>query len=107
MEASGLLPEGAGAQAVLRMLEVYRSNLRLMHTGSAEPLPPIPVVLFRAADPMPGQSSAGPSGADLGWDRQSILPVAIHQVPGNHLTLVQPPQAAVLASTLMAELPWP
>jgi thioesterase domain-containing protein len=43
-------------------------------------------------------------GADLGWSAFTSEPVAIEEVPGDHITLLAEPNVAVLAARLRTAL---
>ncbi len=100
LRAAGVIHAGADGLAQLRrLLRVYKTNVRSYRTYQPRPFPGT-VTLFRA-------EAAGfdPSlGTDLGWSAHSPLPVAVHEVPGDHITLLAEPNVAVLAGRLRAGL---
>jgi thioesterase domain-containing protein len=87
-----LLPPGAGAAWLARLLRVFKANVR---AGLAyEPRPyPGRITLFRAADASEGD-------LDLGWGAWSSQPVDVHVSPGNHITLLAETNAATLGERL-------
>jgi len=100
LRAAGVVHAGADGLAQLRrLLRVYKTNVRGYRTYRPRPFPGT-VTLFRA-------EAAGfdPSlGTDLGWSGHTPLPVAVHEVPGDHITLLAEPNVAVLAGRLRAGL---
>jgi len=100
LRAAGVIHAGADGLAQLRrLLRVYKTNVQSYRNYRLRPFPGT-VTLFRA-------EAAGfdPSlGADLGWSRHTPLPVAVHEVPGDHITLLAEPNVAVLAGRLRAGL---
>jgi thioesterase domain-containing protein len=98
LRAAGVIHAGEDGLAQLRrLLRVYKSSVRSYRSYQPRPFPGT-VTLFRA-------EAAGfdPSlGADLGWSGHTPLPVAVHEVPGDHITLLAEPHVAVLAGRLRA-----
>jgi thioesterase domain-containing protein len=95
LTGAGLLPAGAGARYLERLLAVFKTNCRAAgayrpgrYGGS--------VVLFRAARDAPGQEAE----PDLGWGRYAGRPVAVEAVPGTHVTLLAEPHVRELAARL-------
>jgi thioesterase domain-containing protein len=56
------------------------------------------IALFRAAERPPG---ADPT---LGWSQPGLENINVHEVPGNHLTMMREPYISVLAGRLAEEL---
>jgi amino acid adenylation domain-containing protein len=105
MQAAGILPAGAGPSHVLGILNVARAqdgtNYRPKRAHR------LPLAVFRAEEKNdPSHPDVGRLIADdsLGWRLFTSNPVAAHQVPGTHLTLVREPNAAVLAKMLREHL---
>lgn len=100
LRAAGVVHAGEDGLAQLRrLLRVYKTNVRSYRTYHPRPFPGT-VTLFRA-------EAAGfdpELGTDLGWSGHTPLPVAVHEVPGDHITLLAEPNVAVLAGRLRAGL---
>ncbi|HEV7509456.1 MAG TPA: thioesterase domain-containing protein [Thermoanaerobaculia bacterium] len=100
LRAAGVIHAGEDGLAQLRrLLRVYKTNVRSYRTYRPRPFPGT-VTLFRA-------EAAGfdpELGTDLGWGGHTPLPVAVHEVPGDHITLLAEPNVAVLAGRLRAGL---
>jgi hypothetical protein len=67
--------------------------------------------LFRARDFHPHfdfsaaeDPGVAPADSTLGWKRFSTSPVAVHNVPGNHLTMLAMPNIEALALALRDRL---
>jgi amino acid adenylation domain-containing protein len=61
------------------------------------------IVLLRQTDPQPGatpEDVKAQTDLTLGWQRLTSEKVVVHQVAGNHFTMMRRPQAAVLAAIL-------
>ncbi|MGH3823935.1 MAG: amino acid adenylation domain-containing protein [Pseudonocardiaceae bacterium] len=68
-----------------------------------------PVILYRASQPLPAQTrdeTFDRADTALGWD--GLCPsIEVVDVPGNHLTLLNPPQVTAIANHLGARLAIP
>jgi thioesterase domain-containing protein len=71
------------------------ANMRVASSYKAQPYPGR-VTLFRAADSWE-ESGRGPY---LGWDHVAVRGVEVHEVPGDHVTLLEEPHVRVLAARL-------
>jgi thioesterase domain-containing protein len=71
------------------------ANMRVSSSYKAQPYPGR-VTLFRAADSWE-ESGRGPY---LGWDHVAVGGVEVHEVPGDHVTLLEEPHVRVLAARL-------
>jgi amino acid adenylation domain-containing protein len=105
MQAAGFLPPGADVAKVRGLLRVFASNSTARY--APQDLQPVPIVLFRAADFHPDYdfSAADDPGrtmaaSSLGWSTYASGDVAVHLVPGNHITMMSEPHAAELARKL-------
>jgi thioesterase domain-containing protein len=61
---------------------------------------PLPIALIRSTEPMEESPPAASLGEDLGWGRFASQSVPVHYVPGNHVSIMQPPHLAILARSL-------
>jgi hypothetical protein len=65
-----------------------------------------PVILYRASQPLPAQTrdeTLDRADTALGWDGPCSS-IEVVDVPGNHLTLLNPPQVTTIANHLGARL---
>jgi thioesterase domain-containing protein len=103
LRAAGVVHAGEdGLLQLRRLLRVYKTNVRGYRSYQPRPYPGS-LTLFRAA----GAGIAGMDpgvGADLGWSAFTSEPVAIEEVPGDHITLLAEPNVAVLAARLRTAL---
>jgi len=103
LTAADFLPEGAGEEALGRLLEVYASNLRAARAFRAESYGG-KLLLFRAEE----RGEAPPRGllADpaLGWGPLARGGVDVETLPGNHLELLAEPNVEHLAASLTRHL---
>ncbi|MGW7329069.1 amino acid adenylation domain-containing protein [Streptomyces sp. NPDC054840] len=105
----GILPAGSSGSVVRRLFDVYRAN---WHATLAyrPPHEDQDLTLVRAAEPLPAVLSAMHGAARTrhqdpcnGWSAVTGGRIRTVQVPGDHLTMMEEPHVARLASTL-AEL---
>ncbi len=100
-----VLPSGS-KEMVRRLFEVFRSAMLAVERYRPQACD-CAVVLFRAADPLPEVvrpahdhvGSLYDENAN-GWDRYVTGDLTVIEAPGNHLTMVKKPYAAVLATHL-------
>jgi thioesterase domain-containing protein/acyl carrier protein len=98
LAAVDFLPPGTGERQLLRVLKVYRANVRALR-GYQAGVYPDGLTLLRAGE-APGTPGGALSETDLGWKQIVRGPVDVHTVPGNHLTLMAEPNVHVLAARL-------
>ncbi|MBN3736660.1 non-ribosomal peptide synthetase [Burkholderia sp. Tr-20390] len=93
----------AGPERLRAYLRVYQANFKSHYAPHATPLP-VPIALFRSTERDPDDYAPSPEIAQLrldpawGWSRFSTLPVAVTDVPGDHLTMLLDPHAGALAA---------
>jgi len=98
LRAAGVVHAGEdGLDQLRRLLRVFKTNVRAYRGYRPRPYPG-PVTLFRAA----GAPFDPDLGCDLGWGSLTPRPVAVHEVPGGHVTLLAEPNVDVLARRLRA-----
>jgi len=102
--AEGVLPPGSDVVQLRGFVEVYKANLRAECAIPDEPID-APVTLFRSRELQPDQLVAETAAqvraeADLGWERYVNEEVEVRIVPGDHLTMMRPPQVASLARSI-------
>ncbi|QSX77638.1 non-ribosomal peptide synthetase [Agrilutibacter solisilvae] len=112
MQAAGFMPPGADVAKVRGLLRVFVANSLARY--SPRDVLPVPIALFRAGEHHPdydftpaddpGRSIAH---STLGWQAMSSQPVAVHVVPGNHITMLSPQHAAALAQGVAEALAGP
>ncbi len=90
-----LLPPEIDAAQMQHMLNVYKANLAGMVQYRPQPYPDR-IIMLRA------QEELHRSGGDhtMGWGEVAAGPVVIEVVPGNHYTILNPPQVQLLATKL-------
>ena len=99
-----VIPEG-GLPHLQQLLQVFKANVQ-----AAERYIPQPyagrgqIVLFQAGEAFPTDPAAQKPRPDeiSGWQTFSTQPIIVHQVPGNHYTMLTEPQVEVLAQQLSA-----
>jgi thioesterase domain-containing protein len=98
LRAAGVVHAGEDGLAQLRrLLRVFKTDVRAFRRYRPRPYPG-PVTLFRAE----GAGFEPALGRDLGWGRLTPRPVEVHDLPGDHVTLMVEPNVAVLAGRLRA-----
>jgi amino acid adenylation domain-containing protein len=93
----GLLPAGVAERELARRFAVFAANHRAMAAyrgGSCA----APILLLKAGE---APATAAP---DLGWSLLLRRPIEVQQLPGDHYTLLQPPQVKLLSSLLRGVL---
>nr|VFJ93686.1 MAG: hypothetical protein BECKLFY1418B_GA0070995_10493 [Candidatus Kentron sp. LFY] len=93
------------------LVGIFKANCQMDYTP--QDIPAIPVSLFKAHD-VPSASRSGaqmaafsrPLKADptWGWGRYAAGPVDLHEVPGDHYTMMSHPNVEVLAERLRGRL---
>jgi thioesterase domain-containing protein len=103
LREAGLLPETADADLLLRMATVGRRHYRLYRRYEPQPIA-TPIAVIRAAELDASEAEIDHSGrfalADLGWAALTRGPVATATTPGNHVTMMRPPDLFGLAATI-------
>lgn len=103
LEAMNFLPANSGLDQVRNWLRVYKTNSMINYYPHA--VIPAPITLFRAEEqeqstmPSAKEKTFGDSAAWV-WDRFAKGPVEVVTVPGNHTTMMKPPNVQVLAERL-------
>ena len=99
VDESHRLLSGLGIEAVRRMFDVFKSNLRALR-GYAPQVYAGRVTLFRAAE----RGEWGPPGGTMSWDAWAAGGVQTCPVPGDHYTMMREPHVRVLAENLARHL---
>jgi thioesterase domain-containing protein len=89
-----------------RLVAVMKANLEAMVRYRVAP-PSGPLHLFRAADPLAGVLAGQfdyHASPDLGWGAASGARVQVHEVPGNHFSMMGEPHVRALADALSLAL---
>lgn len=109
MQAVGFLPPGADVAKMRGLLRVFAANSTARYTP--RDVQPVPIVLFRAGefhhdyDFSPADDPGRPiAQSTLGWNRYASGAVAVHVVPGNHITMMSEPNVAQLAQKITSYL---
>ncbi|MFM9103276.1 MAG: thioesterase domain-containing protein, partial [Cyanobium sp.] len=103
-QRSGVLfSQGAPVAELQALLAVYRAALQA-HEGHVVDAPlRAPIHLLRASD-RGGAEAFEDQRPAWGWEACTRAAVVVHDVPGTHITMMAPPQVAVLAQRLAAIL---
>jgi amino acid adenylation domain-containing protein len=102
LTVADLLPPEAGITQVRGLVQVFQANKQTRYLP--EKVHPTPIVLFRAKEVHPDDTSDEinenmlPNDAAWGWSEFSSTPVDVHFIPGDHLSMIVKPQ--VLAEQL-------
>jgi thioesterase domain-containing protein/aryl carrier-like protein len=103
LREAGLLPETADADLLLRMATVGRRHYRLYRRYEPVPIA-TPIAVIRAAELDASEAEIDHGRrfalADLGWAALTRGPVATAVTPGNHVTMMRPPDLFGLAATI-------
>ncbi|MHC9538717.1 MAG: non-ribosomal peptide synthase/polyketide synthase [Vulcanimicrobiota bacterium] len=98
-----ILPHDAGEERLRGLIKVNKVNSTINYVPAMRS--PVPVVLFKSEDPIPGYYFPGEyleilKEPSWGWDKYSAVPVQVCSVPGDHNTMLTLPHVEVLASRL-------
>jgi amino acid adenylation domain-containing protein len=100
----GLQPPTADTSQIRGLMQVYKANAHAVVTYECPPDQAVPtrIVLFRAGDGSP-QDGDGQDlcGRCLGWSKYSDGPVEVHEIPGDHLSMMVEPHVQHLAERLI------
>ena len=99
-QRSGLLPPGLEGSEWERRFAIFRANFRALERyagGSCA----APALLFKAATPPAATNHSEP---DSGWGRLLTRPIEVHDLPGDHYTLLQRPLVENIAALLRDRL---
>jgi amino acid adenylation domain-containing protein len=105
----GLPGSEAGLEQLRRLLATFKGNIRALQLYTPSPYSGR-VTLFRvAAGSVAGEGAghgdeAPPPDPTFGWPAFTRLPVAVEDVPGDHMSCLAEPHVRVLAARLRAHL---
>lgn len=100
----GVLPQGGSRELVRRLFDVFRGGIMAVDQYRPQALD-VAVTLLRASNPLPdvlrpAHDHAGSLYGDAtnGWARYATGTLRVTETPGDHLSMIEPPNAAVLAT---------
>ncbi|MCP4653941.1 MAG: hypothetical protein GY856_00840, partial [bacterium] len=99
MQAARLVPRGLELSEIVRLFAMFRINVRAMERYSASAYSGR-LVLFKAGERLSRKSEA----PDLGWGELAEGGVEIHEIGGNHYSILRDPHVEVLADCLKEAL---
>ncbi|MEO5369526.1 MAG: amino acid adenylation domain-containing protein [Magnetococcus sp. DMHC-1] len=104
LQRHDILPPAADIAHFRGFVAVYKANLQVQYTPPLAAIP-VPLTLFRSRDLQPDDlvtesSQTVRNDPTLGWTPYGSTPVAVHVIPGDHLTMMQSPQVDILAEKL-------
>jgi amino acid adenylation domain-containing protein len=109
MVTAGILPPDTGIAPVRGLVQVYKANNRAVYTPND--VLPIPIALVRAETAHPDydfsvaeQGEDGVRDLSLGWRLHALGNVSITSVPGDHITMMVPPNVKGVADALTQAL---
>ncbi|MBF6331099.1 amino acid adenylation domain-containing protein [Nocardia transvalensis] len=104
--AEGVVPEGSSRRLIRRLFAVFATTWKAAVHYRPQPTDH-DLTLFHAGEPLPeilkpAHEAVGSlyRNATNGWDTMTTGKVAVIDVPGNHLTMMDEPFVAILAETL-------
>ncbi len=100
-KASGLLPAEIGPADIRRLVAVLRNNLNALR-GYLPGGFPGRVTLYRAAE-----ATEFHPDPTFGWRTLAAQGVEVHEVPGDHYSMVREPHVRVLAERIRLKFPRP
>ncbi len=104
LAAAGLLPEAAARDLLGGFVSVFKANSRARFQAGQAIAAPISLIRAGEAHPDYDYSAAEDdpmrAGSSLGWRALSRVGGAVHEVPGNHLTMLSPRNSSAVASRL-------
>ncbi|HYU30619.1 MAG TPA: amino acid adenylation domain-containing protein, partial [Thermoanaerobaculia bacterium] len=99
-ESSGLLPPGLDAADLTRRFATFAANHQALGRYTGGPGASRLILLRAAARP----AGMPPIDPDHGWGAFAAKPVEVHELPGDHYTLLREPVVADLAALLAGSL---
>jgi thioesterase domain-containing protein len=106
MKTRNMIPDEVDASWLRQFLEVYENNVNSVKAYMPETYSGS-VVLFRGEDVLPEVEEEYPEiygDSALGWGSLVSGEITIHQVPGNHLSMIAAPNVQVLAKSMRESL---
>lgn len=105
---TGVFPVDADINHLKGFMEVYRTNLQMDYKPKESKLD-VDLLLIRSADLQPDEIADEKakeirSNEDLGWSQWIGGVIEIIEVPGDHLTMLNPPHVEKLANVINSEL---
>ncbi len=107
VRARGIAPDDVDSSFLKQFLETAQRNFqaeRSFHPGVYAGR----IDLFRAQDALRGFEAGWNSNLyrdpQFGWQQLSSEPVAVHSIPGDHVSILRPPHIATLAATMRQHL---
>ncbi|MCP4660258.1 MAG: non-ribosomal peptide synthetase, partial [bacterium] len=97
MQAAGLVPPGLELPEIVRLFAMFRINVRAMERYSASACSGR-LVLFKAGERFSPKAEA----PDLGWGELAAGGLEIHEVEGDHYSILREPHVEVLGDCLAA-----
>ncbi|MEZ4240741.1 MAG: amino acid adenylation domain-containing protein [Myxococcota bacterium] len=104
LTGAGLLPFAADRAQVERTLLVGEANAAAFDRYRPGGRHPVPTLLVRAAERHAHDDVLGGDDPSWGWSALVGGPVALHTVPGDHVTLLIPPHVDAVAAVLRGAL---
>jgi thioesterase domain-containing protein len=105
MIEADLLPPDADVNYIRGLVSVFRTNSLARYCP--DEVLAVPITLFRASEFHPHfdfsaaeDANVPPARSTLGWRSLSTVPVTVHSVPGNHLTMLTIPHIGKVAEVL-------
>ena len=97
-----MIPPDAEFTQFRGYLQVFKAQVQMNYLP--QEVYPVPITFFRAEETLselnlPPEVLEDPT---IGWGKVSSLPVEVHVVPGNHVTMMISPQVQVLAAQLLS-----
>ncbi|QJB30481.1 amino acid adenylation domain-containing protein [Chitinophaga oryzae] len=102
LEKEKVLPENSSMQQIKGMVNVLKTNEQIRY--HVQGTLPVDITVFRASEGLPGMPDIAAADATLGWEKYTTALVRTHQVPGNHHSMMVPPNIAVVAAIISDEL---
>ena len=105
MQRKSLLPVQVDLAYFQRYVGIYQNNMEAMARYAPRRYDGR-IVVFRSTESVPGIEAEYTRSGDpmMGWQKYSAVPVAVHDVPGNHITMMTTPRVTVLADMLRNHL---
>ncbi len=95
MQAARLLPPGLDLSQIGRLFEMFRINIRATERYCVQTCPGR-LILFKAGESL----SEEPQAPDLGWGGLAAGGLEIHEIGGNHYSILREPHVEALADRL-------
>jgi thioesterase domain-containing protein len=105
LKTAGLLPSDIARDYLENLVRVYGAHLNMHGRYIPESPEPLPITLFRAKEDEENPITDGAASICLGWEQYAQGQVELHQIPGDHISMMIRPGVEMLAARISLSIP--